>query len=201
MTTPGTVHGSSLGRWFEQLCRIDYKFLKIFCTANQTALKPRVLPTHGGVYAFWWTGPIDLLASGSRRQLLDVPGSSGRMVRLQWDDEWLGISTRLPVPLYVGKAGIPISQRVGQHLMLKSERLLDQRTGHVRQRGPTTSCQLRAGVEHMFPKEDNPRRLILDNIGLSVVNLDGDSNAANRFYLEDLAIGLMRPPLNVDIER
>ena len=42
---------------------------------------------------------------------------------------------------------------------------------------------------------------MLDNIGLSYVILDGDKNAANRFYLEDLAIGLMRPPFNVDIER
>ena len=42
---------------------------------------------------------------------------------------------------------------------------------------------------------------MLDNIGLSYVILNGDENAANRFYLEDLAIGLMRPPFNVDIER
>ena len=53
----------------------------------------------------------------------------------------------------------------------------------------------------MFPAEEDTRTLILDNIGLSTVALDGDENSANRFYLEDLAIGLMRPPLNVDIER
>ena len=45
------------------------------------------------------------------------------------------------------------------------------------------------------------RSLVLDNIGLSLVTLDGDDHAANRFYLEDLAIGLMRPPFNLDIER
>jgi len=43
--------------------------------------------------------------------------------------------------------------------------------------------------------------LVLDNLGLSFVVLDGDNHAANRFYLEDLAIGLMRPMLNIDIER
>ena len=53
----------------------------------------------------------------------------------------------------------------------------------------------------MFPEERDTRSLVLDNIGLSFVKLDGDKHAANRFYLEDLAIGLMRPPLNVDIER
>ena len=42
---------------------------------------------------------------------------------------------------------------------------------------------------------------MLDNVGLSHVELHGDEHAANRFYLEDMAIGLMRPPLNVDIER
>jgi hypothetical protein len=33
------------------------------------------------------------------------------------------------------------------------------------------------------------------------VTLDGDEKAAARFYLEDLAIGLMCPILNVDVER
>jgi hypothetical protein len=66
---------------------------------------------------------------------------------------------------------------------------------------PTTSCQLRAGVDRLFPKEADTRAIILDYVGLSFVELDGDANAANRFYLEDLAIGLMRPPLNVDVER
>jgi hypothetical protein len=36
---------------------------------------------------------------------------------------------------------------------------------------------------------------------MSFVTLDGDGHAANRFYLEDLAVGLMRPALNIDIER
>ena len=42
---------------------------------------------------------------------------------------------------------------------------------------------------------------MLDNVALSYVTLDGDEHAAHRFYLEDLAIGLMHPPFNVDIER
>ena len=36
---------------------------------------------------------------------------------------------------------------------------------------------------------------------MSYVLLDGPIHAANSFYLEDMAIGLMRPPLNVDVER
>ena len=68
-------------------------------------------------------------------------------------------------------------------------------------RHPTTSCQLRAGIDHLFPNEADTRSMVLQNVGVSFVALPGDDNAANRFYLEDLAIGLMRPPLNVDIER
>ena len=36
---------------------------------------------------------------------------------------------------------------------------------------------------------------------LSPGSLGGDEHAANRFYLEDLAIGLMRKILNIDVER
>jgi hypothetical protein len=39
------------------------------------------------------------------------------------------------------------------------------------------------------------------NVGLSWVALNGNDEAANRFCLEDLAIGLMRPILNIDVER
>jgi cell pole-organizing protein PopZ len=42
---------------------------------------------------------------------------------------------------------------------------------------------------------------MLDSVGLSFVELDGDVHAVNRFYLEDLAVGLMRPLLNIDVER
>jgi len=55
--------------------------------------------------------------------------------------------------------------------------------------------------EHLFPRLGDTRDLVLDDLGLSYIVLDGDEHAANRFYLEDLAIGLMRPALNIDIER
>ena len=85
--------------------------------------------------------------------------------------------------------------------MLGTQRILPMGGGAKKAKAPTTSCQLRAGVEHLFPKEKDTRALVLENIGLSYVILHGDEHAANRFYLEDMAIGLMRPALNVDIER
>jgi hypothetical protein len=117
------------------------------------------------------------------------------------DDDWLGLTTELPIPLYVGKTADSIASRVGKHLRLKDARMLPCGGDAKKAERPTTSCQLRGGVEHLFPDVEDTRTLILDNIGLSYVELDGDAHAANRFYLEDLAIGLMHPPLNVDIER
>ena len=70
-----------------------------------------------------------------------------------------------------------------------------------RRERPTPSCQLRAGIDQLLPDEPDAKAIVLENVGLSYVGSDGDSNAANRVYLEDLAIGRMRPPLNVDVER
>jgi hypothetical protein len=159
------------------------------------------LPAHGGVYTFWWTGSADRFADATCNRLLQLVGPGGRAVVLELDDEWLGLGTKLPIPLYVGKNASSISKRVGQHLRLKSLRMLPLGRAVSKHKRPTTSCQLRAGVEHLFPEDQDSRRLILDNIGISWVELHGDQHAANRFYLEDLAVGLMRPPLNVDIER
>ena len=200
---PATVHGGSLGRWFEELCRIKLPQLAeaVTSTSAKTMIKPRSLPTEGGVYAFWWTGKSRLLRSPTCNRQFVLVGPQGREVTLKLDDKWLGLSTNLPLPLYVGKTVSGISQRVGKHLMLGSKRILDLNNGPKKVKAPTTSCQLRAGIEHLFSRTEDTRKLVLNNVGLSYVILDGDEHAANRFYLEDLAIGLMRPPLNVDIER
>jgi hypothetical protein len=195
-----TVHGGNLGRWFEQLCRIQHHRLAQIVAESHESLKPGALPHQGGIYAFWWTGERAILEERTRLLVLQGPG--GRAVTIQIDDEWLGLDTDLPVPLYVGKTAGSLAKRVGQHLRLGSgERMLPLGEDADKQPRPTTSCQLRAGVEHLFSQEQDTRTLILQNVGLSYVQLDGDAHAANRFYLEDLAIGLMRPPLNVDIER
>ncbi len=197
----GMVHGGSLGRWYEELCRIKHCKLHGVVKSNGQSLASGQLPNSGGVYAFWWTGDRSLFSSEQCNRQIELHGPDGRAVMLEFDDEWLGLSTDLPIPLYIGKSAANISKRVGQHLRLKSERMLALGGSVKKAKPPTTTCQLRAGVEHLFPNETDTRTLILENVGLSYVLLDGDDNAANRFYLEDLAIGLMRTPINVDIER
>ena len=197
----GSVQGGSIVRWFEKLCRIEHAELRDLVVSDGARLRRGVLEKRGGVYAFWWTGDVSLLRSRSCNRDLSLPGPGGRRVALHIDDGWLGLDTALPVPLYVGKNADSIAKRVGLHARLSQRRMLPLGGGAQKGPLPTTSCQLRAGIEHMFPNEADSRSLILENVGLSFVILDGDPHAANRFYLEDLAIGLMRPPFNVDIER
>ena len=196
---PAKVHAGALLRWHEQLCRIEVSQLRSVSASNGRALAPNRLPRQGGVYCFWWTG--DPTGLTERHRVIEVHGPGGRPVRLEVDDEWLGLGTGLPIPLYVGKTADSIAKRIGQHLRLKDDRVTPIFEGHRKQRRPTTSCQARAGLEHFFPSLPSTRDMVLDNLGLSFVVLDGDEHAANRFYLEDLAVGLMRPPLNIDVER
>lgn len=204
MSLPGGVHGRSLGRWFEELRRLKHHALEEIVASKgvKLRLRPNVLPKAGGVYAFRWTGPRTIFASEEFNRRIHLHGPGGRTVQLEVDEEWLGLDADLPVPLYVGKNAQSLSSRIGQHLLLgTSGRVIPRQLGTQRHKPPTTSCQLRSGIEHFFLQEDEPRDLILANVGLSYVVLHGDVNGANRFYLEDLAVGLMRPPINVDIER
>jgi len=199
-----TVHGGSLERWFEELCRFKHEklYAVVSPSGSNSRMKSGEVPKSGGVYAFWWTGPTSQLRAKTFNRTLNLAGPSGRSVPIQIDDEWLGLEADLPVPLYVGKNAQNLSSRIGQHLLLGTpSRIFPGSIGKKRHKAPTTSCQLRAGVEHHFLTETTPLKLILENIGLSYIVLSGDDNAANRFYLENLAIGLMRPLFNVDIER
>ena len=196
----GVVHAGAQFRWYEQLCRIRTQRIREVVVTNLRKLSPKKLPAKGGVYCFWWTGDPQTLGESEGRHI-ELAGPGRRRVPLHFDDEWMGLQTGLPVPLYVGKNADSISQRVGLHLRLKADRVTPRFEGSRKQKRPTTSCQARAGLEHLFPQLENTRDLVLDNVGLSWVELDGDEHAANRFYLEDLAVGLMRPILNIDIER
>jgi hypothetical protein len=199
--TKASVNGGAIGRWFEELCRIKHSRIADVVQPDHAQLKAGCLPKQGGVYSFWWTGDTGLLADEKCNRDLELMGPGGRPVSLHIDDDWLGLSTRLPIPLYIGKNSGDLAKRMGQHLMLSRGRMLPIGRDTRRQERPTTTCQLRAGVEHLFLTEPDTRSLILQNIGLSYVVLDGDAHAANRFYLEDFAVGLMKPVFNIDIER
>jgi len=198
---PAIVHAGSQGRWHEELCRLRVHQIREIVVADRYSLARGGLPEKGGVYCFWWTGDRSLLQAPTCNRFIELVGPAKRPVVLHLDDEWLGLATDAPIPMYVGKSADSIARRARLHLLLNQSRITPLFQGHQKQARPSTSCQARAGIEHLFPSMTDTRALIMDNIGLSWVVLDGDEHAANRFYLEDLAIGLMRPPLNIDVER
>jgi len=61
--TVGVVQGGSLGRWFEELCRIKHQQLRDIVIPGGQRVRSRTVPSEGGVYAFWWTGDTALLRS------------------------------------------------------------------------------------------------------------------------------------------
>jgi len=196
-----TLQSSLFDRWFEELCRIKHYSLRTVVSTSGERLASKSLPDKGGVYTFWWTGQNSILKSQKCNRNIALKGPSGKPVTLIIDDTWLGIDSNLPIPLYVGKTAANISVRIGKHLMLNSKRMFPLGLTAMKRKAPTTTCQLRAGIEHMFPTEKDTRNMILDNVGLSYIELHEEANSANRFYLEDLAIGRMKPAINVDVER
>ena len=198
-----SLDGGSLGRWFEQLCRIRHAQIREMTVRNGTRLRndDDRLPDCSAIYTFWWTGGSKLLRPKHCRRDMILKGPGSKDVLLHINDDWLGLRTNLPIPLYVGKTAAGLRNRINQHLLLARQRVLPQGRGAAKAKAPTTSCQLRAGIDHLFPDKRDTREIVLQNVGLSYVELDGEKHAANRFYLEDMAIGRMRPPLNVDIER
>lgn len=118
-------------------------------------------------------------------------------------------------PLYVGKS-TNMSKRIRDHIMkgtkgrdeylkdtdklkfLKYENNRDAEMIIKR----NSKCQFRAGMEYIFKncRSEVAYEAIFEKVGYSYVEIEEDQ-FRHRFYIEDLAIGLLRPPFNLDSER
>ena len=150
-----------------------------------------LLPSTGGLYAFW----IDLtnIEIDQLQCKVLIKGPAEREILLDWD--W-ALKNDL-VLVYVGKT-TNLRNRLSMHLLLNSPSF--GRKDRLNKK--TTSCQFRAGYEHLF--FTYPLAFVPDGLKITrftSIDLDGDENIANRFYAEDLAIGLGRPIFNLDSER
>ncbi len=155
------------------------------------------IPAQSGVYAFWWLGDKKKLFA-SRRDIW-LKGPAGSEVKLKFKD-WFPPEAPHPA-LYVGKS-TNLKNRISLHILIgKTDKLYPASERHHKVKPVTTSCQLRTGIEHIFPKEKDPSGLILKEVGVSFVFPAGDDAVAERFYLEDLAVGFFRPWFNLDSER
>lgn len=156
-----------------------------------------LLPEEPGVYAFWWISPKSDLMKANRHIVLKGPGE--RPVDVEFLDWW---PSDLAHPcLYVGKS-TNIKKRFSLHIKRDSIGRLHQiPKSNEKQRAVTTSCQLRYGIEHIFPNSQDPLQIIKDNVGFSYRTNFSKNAIAERFYTEDLLIGTWKPWFNVDSER
>jgi hypothetical protein len=164
------------------------------------------LPTginQGGIYVFWWLNhSIESLEPFrgqmcSRKyklqgkKITDQSGIDGyHQVEIEISDHWLERYKR-HIPLYVGKSADCLLKRIALHLQINQPKY----------RGKSTSDQLRRGVERLFLPHPNTTDLIVNHVGYSFINLHGQDDVVNRFYLEDYSIGKLMPLFNIDIER
>ncbi|NJC24524.1 hypothetical protein GGR27_000005 [Lewinella antarctica] len=60
-----------------------------------------------------------------------------------------------------------------------------------------TKCQFRAGMEYIYKDAENNEAYesIFKNVGFTYVLID-EKKFKHRFYIEELAIGLLKPPFN-----
>ena len=158
-------------------------------------------PSFGGVYVFWWRGEVEQFYQSLQNCFLHFHGPKG--IPLKWGirRDSLHVAENGLLPLYVGKNASDIAKRVGLHLKLKTPRTVQGKEVNGVCKRMTTSCQVRDRLDRLFPNLQDTRPLALDNLALSYVRLQGDGAFVERFFLEDLAVGLLMPIFNVDSER
>jgi hypothetical protein len=170
-------------------------------SSNDTSLPTGI--NYGGIYVFYWlNNSLESLKpfrepTCSRKYTLQGKMITGQnksdsyhQVEIDISDSWLE-KYNGHIPLYVGKSADSILKRMSLHLQINQPKY----------RGKSTSDQLRRGFERLFFQHPNTADLIINHVGYSFINLHGQDEVVNRFYLEDYAIGKLMPLFNVDIER
>ena len=166
---------------------------------NIYSLPPKEsLPMKSGVYAFWWIGHKEDLLDANTTMI--VKGPSEKPVLIEYKEWW---PSELEYPcLYVGKS-TNIKKRFSMHIRNGTNGRMHESPNEMNEKvkPKTTSCQLRSGIEHVFKDEQNPLKLIHENVGFSYEVIEGDNAIVERFFKEDLLIGKWRPWFNIDSER
>ncbi|RYY45424.1 MAG: hypothetical protein EOO06_16560 [Chitinophagaceae bacterium] len=90
-------------------------------------------------------------------------------------------------------------KRITSHIRPETQNIWGN-VGFNSGRKPNTVSQMRIGIERIFNLK-NALAIIMRNVSLTYIEMDGIKNCVNRFYLEDLTVGTYFPLLNIDIER
>lgn len=155
------------------------------------------LPEEPGVYAFWWLKDRSILLGANGEIVFKGPG--GTRVEVEYKDWW---PRDLVYPcLYVGQS-TNLKKRFALHIMRGIPgRLHPPHPEYVKATPRTTSCQLRWGIEHVFPEASDSLDLIFQSVGFSFRTDFGEDAIVERFFEEERLIGLWRPWFNIDCER
>lgn len=150
-------------------------------------------PKESGLYAFWLKRPFEIPLKNYN---YEVKGPRGKSIEFSWDWHY---SDDLEL-MYVGKT-TNIPRRISMHLMLGRKSWYDfgESSNPKFLNKITTSCQFRAGLEHLIRNTNHHYFDVLQyHIYLSIVK---EFCPIIRFYAEDLAIGQGLPWFNLDSER
>ena len=143
-----------------------------------------------GIYAFWLLNSDQLAENLNRKFAISGP-NKGLM-----DIEWNWNLTNKQILLYVGKS-TNLKKRISLHLKLKTKTWVSTKDNTLNK--VTTSCQTRSGIEHLIQESKfDSFDFMNTRIGLTTVKLP---NFDDRFFAEDLAIGIGKPWFNLDSER
>src|SRR5574338_322617 len=120
-----------------ELKTIKLQKLKSVCQPLKDSsyrINSNLIPSHGGVYCFWWTGNKEYFINTINRKL-DLAGPGGRRVIIEITNFWL-----------------------------KSQRDHFCSLDIFKEKPKTTSVQLKRGLEELFINEPDIRNLILENV-------------------------------------
>ncbi len=159
------------------------------------------IPKKGGLYGFWWTGDINFFLKNIKdhQHLLKGRQTEEELVNIKFSKEWINLATlKGKVCLYIGKT-MNLQKRITSHVKPRTEDIWGS-TDFDSGRKPNTASQMRIGIERIC-KTKQGLEIVLQNVSISYVEMDGVNNCVNKFYLEDLLVGTYFPLLNIDIER
>lgn len=170
-------------------------------TCLDWGLAYRGKPDFGGVYVFWWRHSVEHFLDAIQNPELHFSGPGEIQLTHRISSSNLVVADNGRLPLYVGKSASNIAKRVGLHLTLGTARSVSEEAAYGLADRRRTSCQIRDRLDRLFPSENDMRDIAIENLSLSYLRLDGEGKFVDRFYLEDLAIGELRPLFNLDSER
>jgi hypothetical protein len=184
----------------EELLPIKEKYLPVKGDRLDWRRATHGRPGFGGVYVVWWRGTGQEFYRLLHEHELRFAGPNGSLIVYLVRKRDLPTASNGYLPLYVGKNAADMAKRIGLHLKLKTARTVTMTGEQTMPARLTTSCQVRDRLDRLFPDMSDTRSLV-SNLALSYVKLDGPGHLAERFFLEDFAIGRLRSLFNVDSER